>query len=76
MKTITVNLTSVFIYTIVFVILTSIVYFIITRNEDEYDKRLFRGSDIFLSSIISVVLVLIYKILYEVFCNVSFVFTF
>ena len=74
--TININLTEVFICTLVFVILASIIYYINTFNESEHHKRLFRVVDIFMSSLISILIMFICCNIYDLLCNIRFTFTF
>lgn len=74
--TININLTEVFIYTLVFVTLTSIIYYIITFDESKFYKRLFRGVDIFISSLISLAIMFISYSVYDLLCDIHFTFTF
>jgi multisubunit Na+/H+ antiporter MnhB subunit len=74
--TININLTEVFIFTLVFVTLTSIIYYIITLNETDFYKRLFRGVDITISSIVSFAIMFISYNVYNLLCDIHFTFTF
>ena len=76
MTTFNINLTEVFIYTLVFVTLTSIIYYIITFDESKFYKRFFRGVDIFISSLISLAIMFISYNVYNLLCNIHFTFTF
>lgn len=76
MTTFNINLTELFIYTLVFVTLTSIIYYIITFNESDFFKRLFRGVDITISSIISFVVMFLSYSIYDLLCDIHFTFTF
>jgi hypothetical protein len=74
--TININLTQVFIYTLVFVTLTSIIYYITTFNESKFYKSFFRGVDITISSIISIAIMFISYSIYDILCDIHFTFTF
>jgi multisubunit Na+/H+ antiporter MnhB subunit len=74
--TININLTEVFIYTLVFVTLTSIIYYIITFDESKFYKKVFRGVDITISSIISFAVMFISYNVYNLLCNIHFTFKF
>jgi hypothetical protein len=74
--TININLTEVFIYTLVFFILTSIIYYIITFNESKFYKSFFRGVDITISSLISLAIMFISYSIYDILCDIHFTFTF
>ena len=75
MTTFNINLTEVFIYTLVFVTLTSIIYYIITLNETDFNKRFFRGVDITISSLISIVVMFLSYSVYDLLCDIHFTFT-
>lgn len=74
--TINIDLTQTFIYILVFLILTSIIYYIITLNETDFYKRLFRGVDITISSLISIFIMFISYNVYNLLCDIHFTFTF
>ena len=80
MTTININITQVFIYTLVFSILWRIIYFYITFDESQREKRTYRKANIFLSCawsiLIIVIFYLLYHLVYDIFSNVHFTFTF
>ena len=70
--TININLTELFIYTLVFFILTSIIYYIITLTESKKNKITYRRVNIFISSGISLIIMLMHSL----FSDIHFTFTF
>ena len=74
--TININLTEVFICTLVFLILASIIYYIITFNESNFYRRLFRGVNIFMSSLMSFAIMFLFYNIYNLFSAINFTFTF
>ena len=80
MTTININITQVFIYTLVFSILWRIIYFYITFDESQREKRTYRKANIFLSCVWSILIILIfyllYHLVYDIFSNVHFTYTF
>lgn len=75
MTTINVNVTSVCIYIIVFFILFAIAYWYITLDEGSRQRKMYRVANILLSSLMSITLILLGRIIYYIFSNIHFTYT-